>query len=167
MWGFFSGNSDCKFPVVLTKTGNQGLETGNFLINLALQQHPMVIHKSFADFVLFLYIHMAHADSDFHRTELSIIRKKMGKLYPYDDKLEERLDAALKEYEAFDKKQLKILFKDTFNHFPHIKFAQKYKVYSDMYEIVNADGKIEESEAKALQELKEIIDISAEVSHHK
>jgi uncharacterized tellurite resistance protein B-like protein len=127
----------------------------------------MVIHKSFADFVLFLYIHMAHADSDFHQSELSTIRKKMAKLYPYDDKLEERLQAAIQEYTAFDKSQLRILFKDTFSHFPHIKFAQKYKVYSDMYDIVNADGKIEESEAKALQDLKEIIDISAEVSHHK
>jgi uncharacterized tellurite resistance protein B-like protein len=127
----------------------------------------MVIHKSFADFVLFLYVHMAHADNDFHQSELSTIRKKMGKLYPYDDKLEERLQTALKEYTEFDKTKLKILFRDTFGHFPHIKFAQKYKVYADMYDIVNADGKIEESEAKALQELKEIIDISAEVSHHK
>jgi uncharacterized tellurite resistance protein B-like protein len=127
----------------------------------------MVIHKSFADFVLFLYVHMAHSDSDFHQSELGTIRKKMGKLYPYDDKLEERLQATLKEYSAFDKTKLKTLFRDTFSHFPHIKFAQKYKVYADMYDIVHADGKIEETEAKALQELKEIIDISAEVSHQK
>lgn len=127
----------------------------------------MVIHKSFADFVLFLYVHMAHSDRDFHQSELHTIRKKMGKLYPYDDKLEEKLQSALKEYQTFDKAKLKILFRDTFSHFPHIKFAQKYKVYADMYDIVHADGKIEETEAKALQELKEIIDISANVSHQK
>src|SRR5690349_3005474 len=127
----------------------------------------MVIHQSFADFVLFLYVHMAHADSDFHQTELGVIREKMSKLYPFESDLEERLDAAMKEYQAFDKSKLKILFKDTFNHFTNVKFAQKYKVYADMYDIINADGKIDESEAAALQELKEIIDISAEVSHHK
>lgn len=127
----------------------------------------MVIHQSFADFVLFLYVHMAHADSDFHQTELGVIREKMSKLYPFESDLEERLEVAIKEYKAFDKNKLKILFKDTFNHFTNVKFAQKYKVYADMYDIINADGKIDESEAAALQELKEIIDISAEVSHHK
>jgi uncharacterized tellurite resistance protein B-like protein len=127
----------------------------------------MVIHQTFADFVLFLYVHMAHADSDFHSTELNTIRKKMEKLYPYEGDLDQKLESAMEEYRAFDKNNLKILFRDTFNHFTKVKFSQKYKVYTDMYEIINADGKIEESEAKALQELKEIIDISAEVSHHK
>lgn len=127
----------------------------------------MVIHQSFADFVLFLYVHMAHADSDFHQTELGVIREKMSKLYPFESDLEERLEVAMNEYKAFDKSKLKILFKDTFNQFPNVKFAQKYKVYADMYDIINADGKIDESEAAALHELKEIIDISAEVSHHK
>jgi uncharacterized tellurite resistance protein B-like protein len=127
----------------------------------------MVIHQSFADFVLFLYVHMAHADSDFHQTELGVIREKMSKLYPFESNLEDRLETSLKEYKAFDKSKLKILFKDTFNHFTNVKFAQKYKVYADMYDIINADGKIDDSEAAALQELKEIIDISAEVSHHK
>ena len=127
----------------------------------------MVLHQSFADFVLFLYVHMAHADSDFHQTELGVIREKMSKLYPFESDLEERLEVAMNEYKAFDKSKLKILFRDTFNHFTNVKFAQKYKVYADMYDIINADGKIDESEAAALQELKEIIDISAEVSHHK
>lgn len=91
----------------------------------------------------------------------------MSKLYPFESNLEDRLAISLKEYKAFDKSKLKILFKDTFNHFTNVKFAQKYKVYADMYDIINADGKIDESEAAALQELKEIIDISAEVNHQK
>lgn len=41
----------------------------------------MVIHKSFADVVLFLYIHMAHADSDFHATEQQVILKKMTRRF--------------------------------------------------------------------------------------
>ncbi|HEU5290762.1 MAG TPA: TerB family tellurite resistance protein [Cyclobacteriaceae bacterium] len=125
----------------------------------------MVIHQSFADFVLFLYVHIAHADDDFHQAELGVIREKMSKLYPFDDKIEERLQAAIKEYKAFDKSKLRILFKDTFSYFPHIKFAQKYKVYADMYDIVTADGEVDEAETQALAELKEIIDISAEASH--
>ena len=125
----------------------------------------MVIHQSFADFVLFMYVHMAHADSEFHSTEMGVIREKMTKLYPKDKDHEAKLSEIVKQYEGFDKNKLKILFRDTFDHFTNVKFAQKYKVYTDMYDIINADGKIDESETKALNELKEIIDISSEVSH--
>ncbi len=128
----------------------------------------MVIHNSFADFVLFLYVHMAHADGEFHELELSLVKDKMLKLFhPEDVDIDSRLNEAITQYNAFDKTQLRILYRDTFDHFPNVKFAQKYKVYTDMYDIINADGKIEESETRALNELKEIIDISAEVSHQK
>ncbi len=128
----------------------------------------MVIHHSFADFVLFLYVHMAHADGEFHELELSLVKDKMLKLFhPEEVDLDSKLNEAITQYNAFDKNQLRILYRDTFDHFANIKFAQKYKVYTDMYGIINADGKIEESETNALNELKEIIDISAEVSHQK
>ncbi len=128
----------------------------------------MVIHNSFADFVLFLYVHMAHADGEFHELELSLVKDKMTKLFhPEEVDLDSRLNEAINQYNAFDKTQLRILYRDTFDHFPNVKFAQKYKVYADLYDVINADGKIDESETKALNELKEIIDISAEVSHQK
>jgi len=128
----------------------------------------MVIHNSFKDFVLFLYVHMAHADGEFHESEIVLVRDKMVKLFhPEEVDIDAKLKEALKQYDAFDKSQLKSLFRDSFDHFNTIKFAQKYKVYSDMYDIIHADGKIDESETKALQELKEIIDINSEVTHQK
>lgn len=126
----------------------------------------MVIHNSFADFVLFLYVHMAHADGDLHVTEVKVIKEKMAKLYPGED-VDKKFTAALDEYNAFDKKNLNKLFHASFAHFDTIKFAQKYRVYGDMYDIVYADGKVEESEKRALDELKDIIDINAEVRHSK
>lgn len=126
----------------------------------------MVIHNSFADFVLFLYVHMAHADGDLHVTEVKVIKEKMTKLYPGED-VDKKFTAALDEYNAFDKKNLNKLFHASFAHFNTIKFAQKYRVYGDMYDIIYADGKVEESEKRALDELKEIIDINSEVRHSK
>ena len=120
----------------------------------------MVIHKNFADFVLFLYIYMAHADSDLHEAERDVIKEKMKKLYPEDTDFNKKFNEQLNLYDDFDKNQLKTLFKDTFGHFSSIKFPQKYKVFTDMYDIINADGKVDESETKALNALKEIIDIS-------
>ncbi|MBL7841064.1 MAG: TerB family tellurite resistance protein [Cyclobacteriaceae bacterium] len=126
----------------------------------------MVIHNSFADFVLFLYVHMAHADGDLHVTEVKVIKEKMTKLFPGEN-VDTKFVSALDEYNAFDKKNLNKLFHASFAHFDTIKFAQKYRVYGDMYDIIYADGKVLESETKALEELKDIIDINAEIRHSK
>jgi uncharacterized tellurite resistance protein B-like protein len=103
---------------------------------------------------------MAHADGEFHEEEKKVILEKMKKLYPSDSDFEGKFKEALHLYDDFDKKQLKTLFRDTFNHFSSVKFPVKYKVFTDMYDIINADGKVDESETSALNALKEIIDIS-------
>lgn len=126
----------------------------------------MVIHQSFADFVLFLYVHMAHADGDLHVTEVKVIKEKMAKLYPGED-VDKKFASALDQYNAFDKSNLNKLFHASFAHFNSVKFSQKYRVYGDMYDIIYADGKVLESETKALEELKDIIDINAEVRQSK
>jgi len=126
----------------------------------------MVIHDNFADFVLFLYVHMAHADGDLHVTEVKVIKEKMSKLYPGED-VDKKFTTALDQYNAFNKSNLNKLFHASFAHFETIKFAQKYRVYGDMYDIIYADGKVEESEKRALDELKDIIDINSEVRHSK
>ncbi|MBA4144843.1 MAG: hypothetical protein DI538_26295 [Azospira oryzae] len=119
----------------------------------------MVIHKSFADFVLFLYIHMAHADSDFHATEQQVILKKMTRLFPEEPEMEKKLEKANEEYELLSPERIPGVIRETFALYKDVKFAQKYKVYTDMYDIINADGKIDESETEALNELKEIIEM--------
>ncbi len=120
----------------------------------------MVIHKNFADFVLFLYIYMAHVDGDFHEAEQGVIKEKMKKLFPADSDFDKKINEQRNLYDDFDKNQLSTLFKDTFNHFTSVKFPQKYKVFTDMYDIINADGIVDESETKALSALKEIIELS-------
>lgn len=124
----------------------------------------MVIHNSFSDFALFLYVHMAYADGELHDLEVKVIRDKMNKLYHGQDTTS-KFDEIHTQYNTFEKGKLKTLFHDTFAHFTSIKFTQKYKVYGDMYDIIYADGKVHESETKALDELREIIDINSELNH--
>lgn len=124
----------------------------------------MVLHQNFADFVLFLYIHMAYADGVFHPAERKLILEKMTRLFPNDKGLENKLAAAEKEYRSLEPAKVPGIILDTFRQFVHVKFSQKYHVYTDMFDIVNADGKIEESETAALEELKRIIDLSAEAA---
>ena len=83
----------------------------------------------------------------------------MKKLYPDNSDYDKRIDEAVLLYDDFDPKQFKILFKDTFKHFSKVTFSQRYKVYTDMYDIVHADGKVHEAETIALNALKEVIDL--------
>lgn len=119
----------------------------------------MVIHSSFADFVLFLYVHMSHVDNDYHPTEMKVIKEKMTRIFPKDVDLEKKLYTTIREYNGFDKTKMNELIRDTFKEFQHVKFSQKYKIYTDIYEIINADGKIDDSETKALEALKQIIEM--------
>lgn len=121
----------------------------------------MVIHKTFADFVLFLYVHMAWSDGIYHPTEQKVILEKVPKLFPSDSNPGQKLSAAEKEYGAIDKAKISTIIRATFKHFKEVKFTQKYKVYTDMYDIIHADGKVDAAETAALNELKEIIEIGA------
>jgi uncharacterized tellurite resistance protein B-like protein len=121
----------------------------------------MVIHDNFADFVLFLYVHMAHSDSDYHTTEIEVIREKMAKLFPKEANHEQKLQDEVARYKSLDKKKINSIIEDSFKFFNKIKFSQKYKVYTDMYDIIHADGIISDHETKALGELKKIIDINS------
>lgn len=125
----------------------------------------MVIHDTFADFVLFLYIHMAHADGEYHPSEVEAIKEKLPKLFPNERDIDSRYESGLKKYKGVKPDDIKALIHDTFFHFDHVKFSQKYKIYTDMFDIVHADGKVHEAEERALRELKEIIDSGSEANH--
>jgi uncharacterized tellurite resistance protein B-like protein len=121
----------------------------------------MILHSSFSDFILFLYVHMSHADSSYDPYEMETIKSKMGGLYPEGTDIEKKLYQTIREYNAFDKSNLGDLFEKTLTHFD-LDIPKKNNVYTDLYEIVQADGKVEQSETKALETLKQIIDLHAE-----
>lgn len=132
-----------------------------FFFTLVLEDYRnMVIHKSFPDFVLFLYIHMAHADGEPHEAERKIILEKMKRLFQSID-LEKKYDEASEEYANVKSQDVSTIIRDTFRQFADVKFAVKYRVYTDMYDIIHADGIVDESETAALDELKEIIDMGS------
>jgi uncharacterized tellurite resistance protein B-like protein len=123
----------------------------------------MVLHSQFQDFILFLYVHMAISDGSIHSSEEQVILNKMTKLFPNESDLKKKLQLAIIEYKSLDSVMTMDVIKESFKHFDKVTFAQKYKVYADMYDIVNADGKVEESEKHALDGLKEIIDMNAQM----
>jgi uncharacterized tellurite resistance protein B-like protein len=121
----------------------------------------MLIHETFADFVLFLYIHMAHADNEPHQTEKKIILEKIQKLFQNID-VEKKYYDACREYKKVPATEINSIISDSFRHFKDVKFSTKYKVYTDMYDIIHADGRIDSTETTALNQLKEIIEMGSD-----
>lgn len=119
----------------------------------------MVIHKTFSDFVLYLYVHIAHADGALHDAEERIVLEKMNKHFPLEGDHKKRFDDTVVAYGRMPAADHHQVIKDSFQHFDHIKFSQRYKIYADMYDIIHADGKVSAAETKAVNELKEIIDM--------
>ncbi len=119
----------------------------------------MVIHKTFSDFVLYLYVHMAFADGALHPDEERVILEKMNKHFPIEGDHKKRFDEAVIAYQKMDPSKNHEVIKESFKHFDHIKFAQRYKIYADMYDVIHADGKVDAAETKAINELKGIIDM--------
>ncbi len=123
----------------------------------------MVLHNYFQDFVLFLYVHIALADNFLHPSEQDVILDKMHKLFPTEANPKKKFDLAVAEYHALDPAMVTAVIQDSFRYFDKVTFSQKYKVYTEMYDVVNADGKVEESEKIALDALKDIINLNAEM----
>ena len=139
------------------------------LFYLTLVRHnrnvPMVLHSQFQDFILFLYIHMALSDGSIHSSEEQAILTKMTKLFPNEGNVKRKFQLAVEEYRSVDPAMVNDVIRESFRFFDKVTFSQKYKVYADMYDIVNADGRVEESEKHALDGLKKIIDMDAEIRH--
>jgi len=117
----------------------------------------MVIHATLPDFILFLYIHMSRADDSYDPSEIAAIKVKMNTLFAEGTDLEKKLYSAIREYNSFDKSKLTELFTDSIEHFSK-KSAVEAQLFKDLSEIIQADGKVDQSETNALDVLKRIID---------
>ena len=121
----------------------------------------MKVHVSFSDFVLFLYVYVALSDGYLHPNEEIIILEKLTKLFPQEGNPKKKFDDALAAYNKFDLSTLDEFIQYSFKHLNQVKFAQRYKIYTDMYDIIHSDGKVDQAENQALDTLKKIIDLGA------
>jgi tellurite resistance protein len=117
----------------------------------------MLLHSSFPDFVLFLFVHLSNADSSYDPKELAAIKDKMKNLFPEPVDFEKKLYQTIREYNNLDKSHLDDVLQASAEHFRKEKPTQD--VFDAFQEIISADGKIEPEEMKALNALKQIIGV--------
>ncbi len=117
----------------------------------------MVIHSTFQDFVLFLYIHIAHSDSSYDPSEIGTIKDKMQHLFPEGTDLEKKLYQAIRDYNAFDHARLSDLIRDTFAHFHDDDSTRTTRLFADVKAIMEADGQVLPTEREAFETIRRII----------
>ena len=117
----------------------------------------MVIHANLPDFILFLYVHMSRADDSYDPTEMAAIKNKMHALFSEGTDLEKKLYVTIREYNSFDKNKLTELLSDSIKHFSNDTTVDP-QLFTDLKEIIQADGKVDQSEMNALEALKRMID---------
>ena len=120
----------------------------------------MIIHNNFHDFSLFLYLHVAHADGQLHQQEESLIREKIPGLFGPETDAEQKFASALDQYRSIAQEAIPMLIKATFQHFGEVQFAAKYKVFTDLFDIINCDGRVDYSETSVISQLRELMALS-------
>ena len=101
---------------------------------------------------------MAYADDHFDETEEDVILSKMKRLYPKEESQIPKYEQFKNDYKTLDSDDIDQLIQSNFENFSHVSFSDKYRVYREMYDIINADGVIDDSETEAMDKLKKIID---------
>ena len=81
----------------------------------------------------------------------------MNNLFSANTDFEKKLYLAIRDYNSFDKNKLTELFSDSIQHFSK-KLSMDEHLFDDLREIIQADGKVDQSETNALDVLKRIID---------
>ncbi len=101
---------------------------------------------------------MAYADDYFDHTEEEVIMAKMKRLFSKENNHKVKYEQFKEDYKSLNSDEIDDLIKNNFENFSHVSFTDKYRVYREMYDIINADGVIDESETEAMDKLKTIIE---------
>ncbi len=100
---------------------------------------------------------MAYADGSVDRTEVKVIKEKIQKLFPEGAEVDEIFADAKRNYESFTDEEVDKIINSNFRKHPDKSFTYKYKIFSELYEIIIADGIVDARENQSLQKLKDII----------
>ncbi len=123
-----------------------------------MKTDKLVIHSSFQDFVLFLYVHVAHSDDTYDPAEFATIKEQMKKIFPEGTDMEKKLYQTIREYNAFDRSKLPQLLRDSFEHFHPDGDATRSRLHADVQAIVMADGKVTSAERDAMDAIMKLLE---------
>ena len=110
--------------------------------------------ENLEDFTLFLLLHMGHVDGSLHPNEKDTILERMRELFPGYTLLNEKLAEMELMYGKLSFGRAEELLKISLSKFFHIDPAKKKEIYAALFDIINANGRVNEEETQTLQLFK-------------
>jgi uncharacterized tellurite resistance protein B-like protein len=119
------------------------------------------LFETYGEYILFLFIHVANADFTVKGTEIDVILQKMEDYFPEiesEDELRDMFVRLTSEYDNLNDSDINNVIYSNFKKF-EASHAATSRILVDLHEIINADGYIDESETKVLEDLKNLLGI--------
>jgi uncharacterized tellurite resistance protein B-like protein len=133
-------------------------------LNQFLKENGMRLLSSFNEFAAFLFLHVASTDGSIHENETHQVQKKIARLFPEQDS-NQVISKILGHYQEIKNEELGMFIRNSFHQFRDETFASKYNMFTDLYDIVNSDGKVDVAETAVLNQIRELIG-TAEIEAH-
>jgi uncharacterized tellurite resistance protein B-like protein len=110
---------------------------------------------SIEDFTLLLLFHMAHVDGSIHPNERDTIIERMKGMFPDDPAIDHKVLSAEREYYSLGDIRAETLLKESMLKFADVDAGIKKEIYSALFDIVNANGKVDQEETQVLRLFKD------------
>src|SRR5262245_2544904 len=114
----------------------------------------MVKIDSLEDFALLILAHMATVDGSLHPTERDTILMKMQEIFPQISETEQRLDQAFDLLRKLGKDLSEQAIDENASQLTTLTAEQKEILYVFLFDVLNADGRVNEEETRMLRKLK-------------
>ncbi|MCC5921304.1 MAG: TerB family tellurite resistance protein [Cyclobacteriaceae bacterium] len=113
--------------------------------------------NNYNEFLLFLYIHISESDFTAQRKEVELILEKMEFIFSENEDHYDIFMNMRENYEKLNFEEVEKVIMQTYDRYKLQYDKMSDKIFKDLYEIVLADGHVDQFETKALNRLKELI----------
>lgn len=114
----------------------------------------MIDARNIEDFSLLVLVHMASVDGSIHPTEQDAIVEKVGELFPYLKTIEDRLARVSQAIKKMGKESSEKMIEENLEQLKTLSPGQKQIFYTLLFDVINADGRVNEAETRTLKMLK-------------
>ncbi len=107
--------------------------------------------ENFEDFTLFLLLHMGHVDGSLHPNEKDTIFERIRELFQNDSLSTEKFAEMELMHEKLGQVRAGELLRISMPKFSHIDPDKKKEIYAALFDIINANGRVNEEETQTLK----------------
>ena len=110
--------------------------------------------ENLEDFTFFLLLHMGHVDGSLHPNEKDTILEGMKEIFPSHSTLTEKFVELDAVYKRLGPGRAEDLLNISLPRFANIDPIKKKEIYSALFDIINANGRVNEEETQTLSVFK-------------